>query len=139
MRSDPSLALQKAIRARLVASPDVLALVPAGNIIDSSGRPELVPVILIGEGQTVFRRFHATSYATIHGWICEPGLVQSKLLGSAVVGALTFDAEIERAVLPLDGFDCHDIAVTGLQFLRDPYTAYSHCIVTLAAVVKERA
>lgn len=139
MRSDPSLALQKAIRGRLVASPDVLGLIPAGNIIDSSGRPELVPVLLLGEGQTVFRRFNSISYATIHGWISEPGLVQSKQLGSAVVQALTFDAEIERSVLPLDGFDCHDLAVTNLQYLRDPHASYSHCIVTVAGIMKERA
>jgi hypothetical protein len=139
MQRDPSLALQKAIRARLVGSSDVLALIPAGNVIDSSGRPELVPVILLGEGQTVLRRFNSISYATIHGWIQEPGLVQSKQLGSAIVGALTFDAEIERAVLSLDGFDCHDLAVTGLQYLRDPHASYSHCIVSLAAILKERA
>src|SRR5215211_2722683 len=125
MRHDPSLALQKAIRSRLVTSPDVLALVPAGSILDTNGRPEVVPSILIGEGQTVMRRFNSTSYATIHTWIAEPGLVQAKQLGIAIVGALTFDAEIERAVLRLDGFDCHDLAVTGLQYMRDPHASYS--------------
>jgi hypothetical protein len=139
MRHDPSLALQKAIRTRLVASPDVLALIPAGNIIDSNGRPEVVPSILLGEGQTVLRRFNATSYATIHVWIDEAGLVQAKQLDSAIVGALTFDAEIERAVLRLDGFDCHDLAVTNLQYLRDPHANYSHGIVTVAGIMKERA
>ena len=139
MRHDPSLPLQKVIRARLVASPDVLALIPAGNIVDTSGRPEIVPSILIGEGQTVLRRFNSTSYATIHGWIQEPGLLRSKQLGSAIVGALSFDAEIERAVLHLDGFDCHDLAVVNLQYLRDVQASYSHCIVTVAGIMKERA
>jgi hypothetical protein len=139
MRHDPSLALQKAIRARLVASPDVLALIPAGNILDTNGRPEVVPSILIGEGQTVLRRFNSTSHATIHVWIDEPGLVQAKQVGSAIVGALTFDAEIERAVLRLDGFDCHDLAVSSLQYLRDPHAIYSHAIVSVAGVMTEHA
>ncbi|MEH2517552.1 hypothetical protein V1279_003125 [Bradyrhizobium sp. AZCC 1610] len=139
MRHDPSLALQKAIRNRLVASPDVLALVPAGSILDTNGRPEVVPVILLGEGQTVPRRFYSTSYATIHVWIDEPGLVQAKQVGSAIVGALTFDAEVERAVLRIDGFDCHDLAVTNLQYMRDPHANYSHAIVTVAGIMKERA
>lgn len=138
MRHDPSLALQKAIRTRLAASPDVLALIPAGNILDTNGRPEVVPSILIGEGQTVMRRFNSTSYGTIHAWIAEPGLVQAKQLGSAIVDALKFDAEIERAVLHLDGFDCHDLAVTNLQYMRDPHADYSHAIVTVAGIMKER-
>ena len=139
MRNDPSLALQKAIRGRLVASPDVLALIAAGSIIDTNGRPEVVPSILIGEGQTVLRRFNSTSYATIHVWIDEPGLVRAKELGSAIVGALTFDADIERAVLRLDGFDCHDLAVTNLQYMRDPHANYSHGIFTVAGIMKEHA
>lgn len=135
----PSLALQKLIGERLVGSPDILALVPGDNILDTNGRPEVVPCILIGEGQVVYRRWDATAYATIHGWISEPGLVQSKQLGSAIVDALTFDAEIERAVLRLDGFDCHDLAVTGIQFMRDIHASYSHCVVTVAAVLRERS
>lgn len=136
MRHDPSLALQKAIRQRLIASADVLALIPAGNILDTSGRPEVVPAILLGEGQTVLRRFNSTSYATIHIWMSEPGLVQAKELGSAIVGALTFDAEVERAVLHLDGFDCHDLSVMNIQYMRDPHGPYSHGIVTVAGIMK---
>lgn len=139
MRHDPSLALQKAIRQRLIASADVLVLIPAGNILDTSGRPEVVPAILIGEGQTVMRRFNSTSYATIHIWMSEPGLVQAKELGSAIVGALTFDAEVERAVLHLDGFICHDLSVTNLQYMRDPHGPYSHGIVTVAGIMKAAA
>jgi hypothetical protein len=59
-------------------------------------------------------------------------------LGSAIIAALAFDAEVERAVLRLDGFDCHDLAVTNLQYMRDPHASYSHCVVTVAGVMKER-
>jgi hypothetical protein len=137
MRADPSLALQRAIGQRLIASPDVLALIPADNILDTTGRPERVPCILIGEGQTVFRRSNnSTSYATLHIWVAEAGLVTAKEIGSAVVGVLTFDAEIERAVLHLDGFVCHDLAVTNIQYMRDPHGPYSHGIVTVAGIMK---
>jgi hypothetical protein len=139
MRGDPSLALQKTIRQRLIASADVLALVPADNILDTNGRPERTPCILIGEGQTVFRRWNSTSYGTLHIWVAEAGLVTAKEIGSAVIGALTFAAEIERTVLHLDGFDCLDLAVTNIQFLRDPYGPYSHGIVTVAGIMKEAA
>ena len=139
MRADPSLALQKTIRQRLIASADVLAIVPAGNILDTSDRPELSPCILLGEGQTVNRRWAATSYGTLHIWVAETGLVTAKEIGSAVVGALTFDAEVERTVLHLDGFVCHDLAVTNLQYLRDVHGPFSHGIITVAGVMKEAA
>jgi len=131
MRHDPSL--------RLVASPDVLALIPAGNIIDTNGRPEVVPAILLGEGQTVLRRFNSTSYATIHVWIDEPGLVQAKQLGSAIVGALTFDAEVERSVfapgrLRLPRPCGHQPSIYAQIRTRITRTALS----TVAGVMKER-
>jgi hypothetical protein len=138
MKSDPSLALQAAIGQRLIESPEVLEWIPADNILATNGRPERVPCLLIGEGQSVFKRFGCISHAVIHGWQAENGLVQAKRLGSAIVAALTWDAQVERAVLPLDGWDAHDLAVTGIQYMRDPHANYSHCIVTLAAVLKER-
>jgi hypothetical protein len=60
---EPSLDLQKGIRARLLASADLMALVPADNVLDSTGRPERMPAVGIGEGQTVYRRFNDRSTA----------------------------------------------------------------------------
>lgn len=134
MRSDPSLVLQKIIRQRLIASGDVLALIPAGNIMDSNGRPEVMPCILIGEGQSVLRRFNATCYSTLHVWVQEPGLVKAKNIGSAIVAALTVDAQIDGP-LHLDGYTCHDLAVTNTQYMRDPHGPYSHGVVTVAGIM----
>lgn len=136
MRADPQLVLQSMIRQRLIASGDVTALVLAANIVDSNGRPEIMPAVLIGEGQTVFRRFDSTAYATLHIWAQEPGLIRAKEIGSAIVGALTFDAQIEHGVLALDGFACFDLAPTNIQYMRDPHGSYSHGIVTVAAAMK---
>ena len=132
---EPSLDLQKGIRARLLASADLIALVPADNVLDSTGRPELMPAVGIGEGQTVYRRFNSTTYATLHVWVQEPGVTTSKQIASAIVAALTVDAQIE-GVLTLDNFICHDLRVTGTRFIRDPHGSYSHGIVTVAGIMQ---
>jgi hypothetical protein len=134
---EPSLDLQKAIRARLLASADLMALVPADNIIDTTGRPERMPSVNIGEGQTVYGRFHSTTYATLHVWKQEAGLTGSKAIAGAIVAALHVDAQI-HGVLNLENFICHDLKVTQTHFLRDPHGSYSHGIVTVAGIMKAK-
>jgi len=137
MASEPSLDLQKAIRARLLASAELMALVPADNVLDVTGRPERVPCVNIGEGQTVYQRFYSTSYSTLHVWVQEPGLTGAKAIVGAIVPALRIDAQI-AGVLTLDNFICHDLAVTQTRFMRDPHGSYSHGVVTLAAIMKAK-
>jgi hypothetical protein len=132
---EPSLDLQKGIRARLLASADLIALVPADNVLDSTGRPELMPAVGIGEGQTVYKRFSSTTHATLHVWVQEPGLTTSKQIASAIVAALKVDAQIE-GVLILDNFVCLDLQVTQTRFLRDPHGSYSHGVVSVAGIMK---
>ena len=112
-----------------------MALVPADNVLDATGRPERMPCVNIGEGQSVYRRFDSTTYATLHVWFQEPGLTQAKAAVSAIVQALRVDAQIS-GVLVLDNFVCHDLMVTQTRFLRDPHGSYSHGIVTLAGIMK---
>ena len=138
MAFEPSLDLQKAIRARLLASGDLMALVPGDNVLDATGRPERLPCVNIGEGQTVYRRFDSTSYATLHVWAQETGLTDSKSIASAIVAALKVDAQIE-GVLTLDNFVCHDLQVTQTRFMRDPHGSFSHCVVTVAGIMKARS
>ncbi|WP_316227877.1 MULTISPECIES: DUF3168 domain-containing protein [unclassified Bradyrhizobium] len=135
MTFEPSLELQKAIRARLLASAELMALVPPDNILDTNGRPERVPCLNIGEGQTVYRRFDSTSYATLHVWFQEPGLVNAKAAVSAIVQAIRVDAQI-HGVLNLDSFTVLDLAVTQTRFMRDPHGSFSHGIVTVAGIMK---
>lgn len=134
--SDPNLALQAAIRARCVASPEVMELVSAEQILDTSARPETSPLIQIGEGHTVYRRFDATAYATLHIWVQEVGLTESKQIAGALHAALTIDAQRD-GVADFDGFTCLDMRVTNTQFIRDPHGPFSHGIVTVAAILKE--
>ncbi len=134
---EPSLDLQKAIRARLLASADLMALVPGDNIMDSNGLPERMPSVNIGDGQTVYRRFGSTTYATLHVWLQEQGLAGCKAIASAIVAAVLVDAQID-GVLTLDNFICHDLRVTQTQFLRDPHGSYSHGVVTVAGIMKAK-
>jgi hypothetical protein len=134
---EPSLDIQKAIRARLLASADLMALVPGDHILDVTGRPELVPAVQIGEGQTVYGRFSSTTHATLHVWVQEPGLIGAKAIAGAIVGALRVDAQIE-GVLTLESFIVHDLRVEQTQFIRDPHGSFSHGVVSVAAIVKAR-
>ncbi|MDA9529253.1 DUF3168 domain-containing protein [Bradyrhizobium sp. CCBAU 25338] len=133
--SDPSFVLQEAIRARLIASQELLALVPPDNIRDATGRPEIMPAVYIGEGSTSFRRWDATSLQTLHVWFQEPGLEQCKQAVSAIVAALRVDAQLD-GVLHLDGWDCHDLTVTLTRFMRDPHGSFSHGVVSAAGIMK---
>ena len=135
--AEPSLDLQTCIRQRLLASEELLSLVQPDQILDSSGRPERMPCVLIGEGQTVFSRFTSTSHATLHVWFAEPGMAKSKAAVSAIVAALRHDAQINGGVLVLDNFVVHDLSITMTRFLRDPHE-FSHAVVNVAAIMKEK-
>lgn len=135
MASDPSLELQKAIRSLLLDSDDVTAFVQADHILDVTGRPERMPSIVIGEGQTVFQRFSSTAYADLHIWVAENGLQLSKLIADAVIDAISIDAQID-GVLRLEGFVCHDLSVERTRYLRDPHGPLSHAIVSVAAIMQ---
>ncbi|QDM32709.1 DUF3168 domain-containing protein [Tardiphaga sp. vice352] len=133
MASEPSFALQQAVGARLAASAGVTALVPANGICDRSGRPELDRCIIIGEGQSVYDDFYGTAYATLHLWTKEPGLATSKEIAGACRAAL------KDRPWSLAGFTTHDLRVTNTHFMRDPQGEYSHGVVTVRAIVQERA
>lgn len=132
---EPSFDLQKAIRGRLLASADLMALIPADNILDVTGRPERMPCVNIGEGSTTYRRFDSTTYATLHVWFEEPGLVQCKQAVSAIWEALRIDAQLSGALI-LDNFTVLDLMPTQTRFMRDPHGTYSHGIVTVAGIMK---
>ena len=132
---EPSLDLQAIIRARLLASADLMALVPADNVVDVTGRPERVPAVIIGESQSVFDRFKSTAHLTIHCWFQEPGLVTAKAAASAIIQALHVDAQME-GVLVTANFTVHDMRVTDTRYLRDPHGSYSHAVITVTAIVK---
>lgn len=129
-----ALAVQKAIRARLVATPAVVALVPASNILDRHSRPAPDPSIILGEDQEIdegnIARTRQRIHSTIHVWKKEPSLEGVKVIGGAIRTA------IHSARLALDtGFHCGDCKVTASRFLRDPDGETSHGIITIETLI----
>ncbi|MCC5968396.1 MAG: DUF3168 domain-containing protein [Pararhodobacter sp.] len=134
-----ALALQKAIRARLVATPAVIALVPAASILDRNQRPAPSPSIILGEAQQVdegnaIGRNRVRIYHAVHVWKQEPSLT----------GATAITSEIRKAFgavrLQLDpGFHCADQRVADIRVMRDPDGETSHGVVTIEALILEVA
>lgn len=138
MSTEPSLALQKAVRDRLAADAGVLALVPANSIFDRSRRPETFPCIIIGEGQTInlsdtIMRNHVRCYADLHVWAEEDGTVLSKQTTEAIYQALQarFFAVAEHPVI--------DFNVASARFMRDVTNAaqpHSHAVISVSALME---
>ncbi|ALK09503.1 DUF3168 domain-containing protein [Blastochloris viridis] len=130
------LALQKAIRARLTNSTEIVGLVPAASILDRHARPAPDPSIILGEGQTLegddLARLQQRVVLDLHVWKKEPSLAGVKAIAGAVRTAL------HSGRLALDaGFHCGDCRVSHMRFLRDQDGETSHAVVTVEALVSE--
>lgn len=134
-----ALALQKAIRARLVGASAVVALVPAGSILDRNQRPAPSPSIILGEAQqvdegTALDRNRVRIFHTVHVWKQEASLA----------GVTRITGEIRKAMagarLTLDaGFHCADHRIADIRVMRDPDGETSHGVVTVEALIVEVA
>ncbi|MBN9437031.1 DUF3168 domain-containing protein [Bosea sp. (in: a-proteobacteria)] len=135
--TEPSLAIQTLLYARLIADPAVTALVPVANISDRSSLPTVFPSIIIGEGVTLYSdrydSFHEAVSATVHVWTEETGLVQAKEIAGAVRAALR-DAPWATA-----DHTCHGVTMSSGRFLRDPSGEHGHAVLHVDAILQERA
>lgn len=135
--TEPSLALQAAVRARLVASSAVTSIIPAAAIVDRNATPALDHSIIIGEGMTVpddgIARDRHEVFADLHIWRKEPGLVGSK----QVVGAIR-DA-LNDGPLSVAGFHVVDLRIASTRFLRDREGEHSHAVLSLECRLQELA
>jgi hypothetical protein len=133
------LALQKAVRTRLVGSSSITALVPAANILDRNARPNPDPSIILGAGLSIddgdsIARDRTRVVLDLHVWKKEPSTAGVKAIGGAIRSA------IRSAALVLDaGFHAADCRVSSMRFLRDPDGLTSHAVVTVEAIVQEVA
>ncbi|MEF2074353.1 DUF3168 domain-containing protein [Consotaella aegiceratis] len=131
-----ALAVQKAIRGRLVETASVTELVPAANILDRNSRPAPDPSIIIGEDQEVeegdIARRKVRVYSTLHVWKKETGLVGVKAIAGTIRSA------VQKANLPTEtGFHFGDCRVSSTRFLRDPDGETAHGVVTIETLVSE--
>lgn len=132
-----SLAVQKALRARLVATPALVAMVPATAILDRNQRPVPDPSIILGEahevdaetdmGRTMVRVFH-----TVHVWKREPSLEGV----AAICAEIRKAVRVGRLVLE-DGFHAADARIADMRTLRDPDGETSHGVVTIEVLMQE--
>lgn len=133
--TDQAYYLQKAVHAALVASPGLVALVPADNVGDFGGVPTKFPSIIMGEAQIVdegqrIDRSVVRVYLTCHIWTREPYLNQVKKIGNEI-----------RVLIPaagaasLDSFHLGDLRLETIRYVRDPSGDNGHGIVTLNALV----
>lgn len=130
-----ALAVQIAVRTRLVSTAAVTALVPADNIVDINSRPSPDPAIIIGEGQALeygdIARRGEMVILDLHVWKKETGLEGVK----AIAGAIRTAIHTER--LAVVGYSCGDSRVTSMRFMRDPDGETAHGVVTVEALVVE--
>jgi len=128
-----ALAVQEAIGARLVGSPEITGLVPAANILDRNSRPAPDPSIVLGEDQIVdegrIARDVVRVYSTLHVWKKEPGLVGVKTIAGAIRSAMR-----ARLVSP-PGYHFGDSHVSSERFLRDPDGETAHAVITIELLV----
>jgi hypothetical protein len=136
---EPTLAFQAAVRAALLAAPDVLAIVPADHIRAGSTRPDKMPCIILAGAQTEYLGRAAGSwhvarvFLDAHIWAIEDGADAAKAIGMAALAAL-IDAP------QTDDFAVDDYAKPQTVWLRDPQPerAYTHGVMTLEAVIRWR-
>ncbi len=132
---ETSLELQKAIRARLVDTPAVVALVPPARVFDRHSRPEQFPCVVIGEAQTILEpltltRSHVRAVSNIHVWTRDGNLAGTKEIAGAITRALTPKPSI-------DGLHLVDWLITGVRYMRDP-GEIGHAVITVEALVSEK-
>lgn len=140
MATDPSTAIERAIRARLVNSPAVIALVPIGHILDRHARPAPDPAIILGEDQVIdthetIARDTVRVYSTLHVWKRELSFDGVKAITGAIRRAI---GRVSRLDLGDAEFFCADCRVDSARYLRDPDGETSHAIVVLNSLVQQR-
>lgn len=132
---EPTLALQTAIRAALVGSPAVTALVPAGHIRSGSTRPDKTPAIIMSDGTTALHGHDYTAQRTawvfmdLHIWTLNAGEDAAKEIAGAATSAL------DRP-LSFDGCQCDHFRVTASRFPRDPDPAFGHGVLSVEALIR---
>lgn len=127
------LALQKALRAVLVARAELVALVPAASILDRNARPNPSPSIIIGEGQEADAGFATGGVVrlvhSLHVWKEEPSLVGVRLICWQIRQALRAGRVALDGGFVLGGWS------STVRYMRDPDGLTSHGVVTVTATV----
>lgn len=133
---EPSVALQTAIRSRLIETPYVMALVSRDNVRSNHTRPSEMPAILIGSGITELHGHDYTAqraawvYLDIHVWTLDQGQDAAKEIAFAVCNAL------DGGTLQIEGGYCDRFKVTRAVYPRDPDPRAGHGVLSVEALIR---
>lgn len=133
------LAIQIAIRARLVATSAVTDLVPVSNILDRNATPAPRPSIVIGEAQVVdegstISRTRERVFHTIHVWKTElsrEGVKEIMAAARAAIRSTRLDLGAE--------YHCVDWRVSSTRSMSDPDGESSHGVMVVDVLAEEVA
>lgn len=131
--SDPLLALQGAIVARLKADAPTVAFV-AQRIYDEVPTSATFPYISLGDGQSNGDDIDCAKisevYFQIHAWSRspDPGYVKVKGIAAAVRDAMT-------APIVMPGFEVQEQQYQQTQLLRDPDGLTRHAMVEFRFII----
>lgn len=132
---EPTLALQTAIRAALIADAAVMALVPADHIRAGGTRPDKTPAIIMSDGTTENHGHDYTAqrgawvYLDLHVWTLDAGPDAAKEIAFAVTRAL------DKHMTIAGGF-CDHFRLTRAAYPRDPNPAYGHGVLSVEALIR---
>ncbi|MFK4256453.1 DUF3168 domain-containing protein [Agrobacterium tumefaciens] len=135
---EPTLALQTAIRARLIGKPEVMALLDddATCIRSGSTRPDKTPSIIMSDGNTSLHGHDYTSqrtawvYLDLHIWTLNAGQDAAKEIAGVVSAAL------DKRAFQIEGGYCDHFKVTSSRFPRDPNPDYGHGVLSVEALIR---
>lgn len=135
---EPTLALQTAIRTRLIGTPEVMALLEHDptRVRSGSTRPDKTPCIIMSDGNTALHGHDYSSqrtawvYLDLHIWTLDAGQDAAKEIAGTVMAAL------DKRNLQIDGGYCDHFKVTASRFPRDPDPAYGHGILSVEALIR---
>lgn len=134
---EPSVALQTAVRAALIASPAVMAHVQPNQIRTGQMRKEHLPSIIMSNGQTEFlghaagEQYVARVWLDLHVWALSAGAEAGKAIAFAAQHALL-------SAPPVAGFAVDEFEAKHLVWVRDPNPEFAHGVLKTEAVLRWR-
>ncbi|MCD1634545.1 DUF3168 domain-containing protein [Martelella mediterranea] len=135
---EATLALETAIRERLILNSAVSALVPADRIRSGTTRPdsEREPCVLMSNGMTTLHGYDYTAqrtawaYLDLHVWTFEAEQDAVKEVAGAVLGAL------DKRKLQIEGGYCDHFRATACRFVTDPDPDHGHAVISVEALIR---
>lgn len=136
--TEPSLALQKAIVARLKGDAGLIARVPAENIFDRSGLPQISPCVFVGEDRTTREPISLADdsfsvASTFHLWAREPNMVTVKRISGLIQLAMRGE------FWALDDYRAIYCRLSAARYMRDPGGEWAHGVLTYESLLVEAA